>query len=120
MLALIALGACLVGRLHVYVGSWGTNRCFRKGEHASKPPISGGSMFVMWFSGLRGGVAFALAAVSYGNGDVRRSAARTRTPDERVGARSCYPRARARCWDSSRSGAAASTTSRSCTAATTR
>ena len=32
-------------------------------------PISPTYMFVMWFSGLRGGVAFALASVSYGNGD---------------------------------------------------
>lgn len=32
-------------------------------------PISGIYMFVMWFSGLRGGVAFALASVSYGNAD---------------------------------------------------
>ena len=88
MLALIALGACLVGRLHVYVGSWGTNRCFRKGEHASKPPISGGSMFVMWFSGLRGGVAFALASVSYADADFSVNCGGL-APEERAGSAFC-------------------------------
>lgn len=68
LLALVALVACLVGRLHVYVGALLTNHFFRQ-PGGAKPPISRGSMFVMWFSGLRGGVAFALAAVSYGNAD---------------------------------------------------
>ena len=69
LLALVALIACLVGRLHVYVGSLLTNRLFRGEAGSAQPPISRGTMFVMWFSGLRGGVAFALAAVSYGNTD---------------------------------------------------
>ena len=69
LLALVALIACLVGRLHVYVGSMLTNRLFRGKVGSAQPPISRGTMFVMWFSGLRGGVAFALAAVSYGNAD---------------------------------------------------
>ena len=68
LLALVALLACMVGRLHVYVGSLLTNHIFRQ-PGSAQPPISRGTMFVMWFSGLRGGVAFALAAVSYGNTD---------------------------------------------------
>ena len=62
-----ALLACFVGRLHIYIGSWMTN-CFRS-EGDVPPPISGIYMFVMWFSGLRGGVAFALASVSFANMD---------------------------------------------------
>jgi NhaP-type Na+/H+ or K+/H+ antiporter len=62
-----ALLACFVGRLHIYIGSWIFN-CFRT-EDSTPPKISGRYMFVMWFSGLRGGVAFALASVSYVNKD---------------------------------------------------
>ena len=58
LLALVTLLACLVGRLHVYVGSLLTNRL--RGAAAvgpgALPPISRGKMFVMWFSGLRGGL----------------------------------------------------------------
>jgi len=59
--------ACFVGRLHIYIGSFLTN-CFRDAT-SKPPPISPAYSFVMWFSGLRGGVAFALASVSYVAGD---------------------------------------------------
>jgi len=66
-LIVIALMACFVGRLHIFVGSVLFN-CGRNPLVAPKP-ISAVYMFVMWFSGLRGGVAFALASVSYGDAD---------------------------------------------------
>ena len=59
--------ACFIGRLHIYIGSWMTNCC--RTEDSSPKPISSIYMFVMWFSGLRGGVAFALASVSYASND---------------------------------------------------
>ena len=62
-LVVVALLACFVGRLHIYVGSSLTNR-FRTAQ-SIPPPISPEYSFVMWFSGLRGGVAFALASLSY-------------------------------------------------------
>jgi len=62
-LALYALGACFIGRLHIFIGSILFN-CVRS-EGAYPKPISFIYMLVMWFSGLRGGVAFALASVSY-------------------------------------------------------
>lgn len=55
--------ACFVGRLHIYIGSWMTN--WFRGPDSDPPPISPAFQFVMWFSGLRGGVAFALASVSF-------------------------------------------------------
>ena len=70
----IAIGACFVGRLHIYIGSLGTNCC--RSANDKPPPISCAYMFAMWFSGLRGGVAFALSAVSYA---------------AMVGCRSCLP-----------------------------
>jgi len=63
-LVVVALLACFVGRLHIYIGSWGTN-CMRKTDGTTLPPITPVWQFMMWFSGLRGGVAFALASVSY-------------------------------------------------------
>jgi len=63
----ISILACFVGRLHIYVGSLLTN-CMRS-KDSQPPPISASYMFIMWFSGLRGGVAFALASVSYANND---------------------------------------------------
>lgn len=68
MLVVCALLACFVGRLHIYTGSWLTN-CCRADDGSTMPKISGVYMFVMWFSGLRGGVAFALASVSYAAAD---------------------------------------------------
>lgn len=67
-LVLYALLACFVGRLHIYLGSWLTN-FFRTPEQANPQRISAVYQFIMWFSGLRGGVAFALSAVSYANKD---------------------------------------------------
>ena len=69
-----ALGACFIGRLHIFLGSWLVN-CLRKSEGdptrktCEPPKISFTYMFIMWFSGLRGGVAFALASVSFGKND---------------------------------------------------
>lgn len=62
-LLLAGLLACFVGRLHIPFGSALTN-CFR-GAGSSLPPISAKYQFIMWWSGLRGGVAFALAAKIY-------------------------------------------------------
>lgn len=67
MLVFYATMACFVGRLHIYIGSIMTN-CFRS-EGDVPPPISAIYMFIMWFSGLRGGVAFALASVSFADLD---------------------------------------------------
>lgn len=63
----VALGACFLGRTHIFLGSWLVNA--NRMESDVPKPISGTYMFVMWFSGLRGGVAFALASVSYAAGD---------------------------------------------------
>ena len=60
---IMAVPACFVGRLHIYLGSWLTN-CARDATTAL-PPLSSTYQFIMWFSGLRGGVAFALAAGIY-------------------------------------------------------
>uniref|UniRef100_A0A7S0NFQ9 Sodium/hydrogen exchanger n=1 Tax=Phaeocystis antarctica TaxID=33657 RepID=A0A7S0NFQ9_9EUKA len=62
-LLVFGLLACFVGRLHIPIGSALTN-CFR-GPGSSLPPISLAYQFIMWWSGLRGGVAFALAAKIY-------------------------------------------------------
>jgi len=62
----IALIACFIGRLHTVVGSALTN-CLVKCD--KRRSISPQYTFLLWFSGLRGGVAFALASVSYGNND---------------------------------------------------
>uniref|UniRef100_A0A7S4IL43 Cation/H+ exchanger transmembrane domain-containing protein n=1 Tax=Prymnesium polylepis TaxID=72548 RepID=A0A7S4IL43_9EUKA len=62
-LFLCALVACFIGRLHIFLGSWITN-LFR-GPASDPARISAEYSFIMWFSGLRGGVAFALASVSF-------------------------------------------------------
>lgn len=64
----VAIVGCLIGRLHIYLFSFITNVCFR-GPDSELPPISFTYMNVMWFSGLRGGVAFAIAAVGYQHQD---------------------------------------------------
>merc|ERR1719198_1759746 len=87
MLILCALLACFVGRLHIYVGSWLTNTV-RKDDGSTLPKISAVYMFVMWFSGLRGGVAFALASVSYAAMDFGEVCGGL-SPDARVGNAFC-------------------------------
>eukprot|EP00966_Prymnesium_polylepis_P207225 4799849-Prymnesium_polylepis.1 len=63
MLALVGLLACFLGRVHIFVFSFLIN-CFRS-PLDDPPPIDGPSQFVMWASGLRGGVAFAIASKSF-------------------------------------------------------
>merc|ERR1719199_154677 len=53
--------------LNVYPNSWMIN-CVRK-EGDDPAPVSPKFQFLIWFSGLRGGVAFAIAAVSYAKND---------------------------------------------------
>lgn len=77
---IVAMLACFVGRAHIYIGSWLFNAS-RNGPD-SMPKISKAYMFVMWFSGLRGGVAFALASVSYAKLDFPAQCGGKSTPDE--------------------------------------
>lgn len=58
-LVLVALVACGLGRLHVWPAAWMNNRCSRGAK------ITPGGTVVLWWSGLRGGVAFALAASGF-------------------------------------------------------
>jgi len=89
--ALVSLAACFVGRLHVFVATFFINivrarkqifrmillrtwrLCTRKGAHVvagrRMPSLSYRQALLIWFSGLRGGVAFAIAAASYGDLD---------------------------------------------------
>ena len=67
-LGCVAVAACFLGRLHVFAGSAFINR-FRTDEDSDPPPIRLKEMLVMWLSGLRGGVAFAIAAVSWKHED---------------------------------------------------
>jgi len=87
MLIGCALLACFVGRLHIYVGSVITNS-FRSNDGTTLPKISCVYMFVMWFSGLRGGVAFALASVSYAANDFGEICGGL-APEDRVGNPHC-------------------------------
>lgn len=57
------LGGCFVGRLHVFAGAWAVNR-FRT-AHSDPPQITARQALVVWLSGLRGGVAFAIAGVLF-------------------------------------------------------
>ena len=62
-LTALAIGACFLGRTHVFLGAHLTNR--HRTPASSPPPISASYQLIMWLSGLRGGVAFAIAALSY-------------------------------------------------------
>ena len=62
-LSAVAIFACLIGRLHIFLASHLTNRT--REANSDPPPISFGYQTIMWLSGLRGGVAFAIAAVSW-------------------------------------------------------
>ena len=53
-------------------------------RHSKPPPISNAYMFAMWFSGLRGGVAFALAAVSFAHKDFDTSCGGMATAERRA------------------------------------
>jgi len=71
-LAAATLVACLVGRLHVFVGAAVTNcvrRACRDRTRGTARTLNLKQSFCIWFSGLRGGVAFAIAAASYGDTD---------------------------------------------------
>ena len=61
-----------VGRLHVFLGAAVTNclrRAARDKARGAARTITLKQSFCIWFSGLRGGVAFAIAAASYGDLD---------------------------------------------------
>ena len=86
-MCLVALCACFIGRLHVFFLSWCYNvyhkflasyttprapsgaRIENNGSIRRCPQIPATYSFLIWFSGLRGGVAFAIAAASYGDRD---------------------------------------------------
>ncbi|KAJ1635052.1 Cation/H+ exchanger, partial [Pavlovales sp. CCMP2436] len=61
-LVLVAMLACFVGRSHWLVST-------KLVPDAQLPPISLAYQAVIWFSGLRGGVAFAIAAAGFQRGD---------------------------------------------------
>ena len=80
-LTAVAMAACALGRLHVPLGVALTNAA--RGQQQRRRPLpnaelradaplthlSHGVSLVLWWSGLRGGVAFALASASYGHDD---------------------------------------------------
>lgn len=72
-LAVCTMVACLFGRLHVFLGAAITNAVRRgtreKGRAGVARTISVKHATAIWFSGLRGGVAFAIAAASFGDSD---------------------------------------------------
>jgi len=64
----VAILACALGRVHVFLGVQLTN-AYRRYQRRADTQFSFGVSVVMWWSGLRGGVAFALASASFGYGD---------------------------------------------------
>ena len=65
--SIVALIGCFLGRLHVFFFSYITN--LSRSPRSEPPPISLRYQLIMWLSGLRGGVAFAIAAASYAKHD---------------------------------------------------
>lgn len=67
----IAIGACLFARLFNIIPCSLLINCFRKEqpEPGTVGKVSWVYMFIMWFSGLRGGVAFAIAATNYADNE---------------------------------------------------
>ena len=63
-LGAVALLSCFLGRWHIFVFSTLVNAVRRRSHCTSPPKIDLSHMVVMWFAGLRGGVAFAIASVS--------------------------------------------------------
>ena len=81
-LTLVAMLACALGRLHIPIGVWLTNAYRAAAQPEQGAPLqraraiaetephshlSPGVSVVLWWSGLRGGVAFALATASFTN-----------------------------------------------------
>jgi len=67
-LIIVAIVAVLIARLfNIFPMSWLVN-LFR-GPHTNPPTISGKFQFIMWFSGLRGGVAYAIAVANYSDNE---------------------------------------------------
>eukprot|EP00299_Pterocystis_sp_00344_P002109 c1211_g1_i1.p1 GENE.c1211_g1_i1~~c1211_g1_i1.p1 ORF type:complete len:544 (-),score=108.78 c1211_g1_i1:219-1850(-) len=64
-LVFVSIFACLVSRVFNIVPCSVLVNIFRKGQPGSMPKISGPYQFLMWWSGLRGGVAFAIAVAQY-------------------------------------------------------
>lgn len=89
----VAIVACLLGRaLNIFPNTWLINACRGGGDaprgaaggaaRADAGPISSTCAGVIWFSGLRGGVAFALATYAY---------SRNVFPEHGARARRCAP-----------------------------
>ena len=79
-LSACGLLGCFLGRLHIFLGASLVNRHRRKQlrsrgmggaapPHPDPPPIPPRYMLIMWLSGLRGGVAFAIAGSSWRDAD---------------------------------------------------
>ena len=67
VLAAVGMLACLLGRLHVPLVCVLTNAARKL--NAKPRLMRRGHGMIIWFSGLRGGVAFAIASASYAGND---------------------------------------------------
>jgi len=68
-LTLVAIVACLIARLFNIVPCSFLTNLFRSGPPKTMPKLSGAFQFMLWFSGLRGGVAFAIAVVNFADNE---------------------------------------------------